>query len=415
MKQYFFIIILNFSLFFACKEYNPEIKAIDKCKNLPCDFAPYLWKKRITDEAYTYSCIDLPIVYNNAGLVAMRRNDSTFFQMIESETGNIQWELFRKLRNGSAPLFEYDIWKGYQYDNFLIIPFWGIDGSGFEKINLETGECQELHNTQKIKTSYNVVVTGIDSLFFFNGCDDSKNYEFVEHTTVFYGNVETGVRKKLCDLPIENELDTLIVEVMIPSVINNQIHVLIGYTYKNKGYLSLFNKDTKSWIYTNIDFNVPWLSSRYFVSYPYFYISSGRDVNGIGESYLICGNITNGQFVWANNSYELYSQTIEINNKLLVQNIKSKTLASINKFNGEQIWITEKDPYRYLQELNGIIYFDSGYIYAFDAETGEWLWYLEPHDGTRFNECKVVPGKDGKKGHILASSDKHVYCFEAIK
>lgn len=113
MKYIVFLSILSLSI--SCKEYNPEIKSTDTCETLPCDFAPYLWKKRITDEAYTYSSIDLPIVYKNAGLVATRRNDSTFFQMIEPETGNVRWELHRKIRHDNGPLFEYEITQGYIY------------------------------------------------------------------------------------------------------------------------------------------------------------------------------------------------------------------------------------------------------------------------------------------------------------
>ncbi|HOS84103.1 MAG TPA: hypothetical protein PK199_04210, partial [Bacteroidales bacterium] len=57
-----------FVMLYACEEQEPKPKSLEQCSGKPCDFAPYIWKKQITDEAYTYSCIDLPIVYKNAGL-----------------------------------------------------------------------------------------------------------------------------------------------------------------------------------------------------------------------------------------------------------------------------------------------------------------------------------------------------------
>ncbi|OQA94544.1 MAG: Outer membrane protein assembly factor BamB [Bacteroidetes bacterium ADurb.Bin217] len=346
-------------------------------------------------------------------MVATRRNDSTFFQMIEPETGNVQWELFRKLRHDN-PLFEYEIWKGYQYDKFLIIPFWGIDDSGFEKINLETGEIQEFPDTYNSRISYTLLISGMDSLFYFTGCDETNPFEYILETDIFYGNILTGERKKLCDLPIQkqHDTDTVEVEVIIPTKINNQTHVFIGYSYKRKVYVGLYNKDSQSWVYTNIDYDIAGINKNYHLSYPYFYLSTA---NSKYEKYFICGNITDGTLVWTSSIYGTKCNNLEIDNKLIVSNDYHDSTICVDKYTGKQLWKINKNPYAFLQELNGIIYFDSGYIYAFDAETGEWLWYLEPHDGTRFNECKVVPGKDGKKGHILASSDKHVYCFEAIR
>ncbi|HOS84104.1 MAG TPA: PQQ-binding-like beta-propeller repeat protein [Bacteroidales bacterium] len=417
MKYIAFLCIV--SLCISCKEYNPEIKSTDTCEKLPCDFAPYIWKKRITDEAYTYSCIDLPIVYKNAGLVATRRNDSTFFQMIEPETGNVRWELHRKIRHDNGPLFEYEITQGYIFNNTLITPFWGEHVSGFEKIDLENGTIvTEITNHPEVKMDFDVVVSGVDSLYFFK--DSKMNYEKnAFEDFVMYGNIYTNNFQKLCDLPLleENQNDSIVIQLVSPTIIDNEIHVLIGYTCNDTGYISLYNKNSKTWVYANINYDVPWFSSYCLISYPYFFLPGGREVNGVSETTFICGDIKTGDVVWTNeNSFGTYGM-LEINENLIViLNYFANKIYGVEKNTGKILWNIENSmPCRYMQLLNGIVYFDTGYIYAIDAETGKKLWYLEPHDGTRFNECKVVPGKDGKKGHILASSDKHVYCFEAIK
>lgn len=417
MKSKVLICLLNLTVFLACKEPQPKPKLQESCNGSPCEI-PYLWKKCITDEAYTYSCIDLPIVYNNAGLVAMRRNDSTFFQMIEPETGNMRWELHRKLRYDDTPLFEYEIWEGHKYNNYLITPFWGRNQCGFEKINLETGTLvSEMSDYYNLKVDFDGFVTGVDSLYFFVGRKKNDVKQIFE-PTIMYGNVTTDIIQKLCDVPRvkQDENDTIEIQLISPTIINNQIHVLIGYTYKNVAYLSLYNKNTQSWVYTNIDYNVPWFSSYCFIKYPYFYLPTGREVNGRSESYFICGNITNGDIVWTNTNYGASRNLMEVDNNLITVDSYSNDIIGVDMLTGKAKWVIENlMPYRYMQILNGIIYFDNGNMYAIDSETGETLWELTAEDGTRFNECKVVPGKDGKKGHILASSDKHVYCFEAIR
>ena len=81
----------------------------------------------------------------------MRRNDSTFFQMIDQKQAIFNGNYLENFETESAPLFEYDIWKGYQYDNFLIIPFWGIDMAADLKINLETESVKSYITHKKLK------------------------------------------------------------------------------------------------------------------------------------------------------------------------------------------------------------------------------------------------------------------------
>ena len=73
--------------------------------------------------------------------------------------------------------------------------------------------------------------------------------------------------------------------------------------------------------------------------------------------------------------------------------------------------------------LNGIVYFSGGStsrIHAVDIHTGRTVWMLDPalidktvDDWKR--DIYVVPPKNGGKGHVIACTHLHAYCFEAYQ
>ena len=66
-----------------------------------------------------------------------------------------------------------------------------------------------------------------------------------------------------------------------------------------------------------------------------------------------------------------------------------------------------------------MLYFSSrgdGKVYAYDTENGELLWQLDSPEFESFQGyggLRAIPGKNGEKGKIIASTYTSAFCYEA--
>jgi outer membrane protein assembly factor BamB len=87
-------------------------------------------------------------------------------------------------------------------------------------------------------------------------------------------------------------------------------------------------------------------------------------------------------------------------------------------YTGRQLWSTPSHgTSSTLNYLNGVVYFASmgdGRVHAVDAQTGKYLWRIEPPDDSGLkDECAVIPGQNGEKGKVIVSTFLNGYCYEA--
>jgi len=407
-------------LLYSCKEVplSPNVKYCDTLEYDKKVVTKLQYRNRLvlTDEAHKNGYVEKPVVYNNSVLGMKTRNQTLYLSMNDAFTGETIWEKPRKLRmNGDY--FDYTLNNTYQKDNNLIQPIFGNDYAGVANIDLETGNYLWEHEDfrPKIWIDYNAVITGIDSLFFFYG----KPREEVAITgryanTIYCGSVETGICRKLCVPPFEKEQesDSVVVELIIPVKIQDTTYLLIGYNSHQKAYIGLYNKNTDSWKYANIPIPGVGFIPTYEVDDNKFYINS---VYGG----MICGNILTGEIVWNDSKHYLSYNGIFINNLIIGSDEDENSIENIHahdKISGEIIWVnSEIKAWKYMSELNGILYFNNGNLYAVDGKTGTLLWRLEPNDGGRFSECAVVPGVNGRRGRVIGRSEIYSYGYDAIK
>jgi outer membrane protein assembly factor BamB len=77
-----------------------------------------------------------------------------------------------------------------------------------------------------------------------------------------------------------------------------------------------------------------------------------------------------------------------------------------------------------LTYLNGVLYYlggGDGLLHAVDAQTGKHLWKI-PSPDLKINSgawfygvCTAVPGKNGSKGVVVATTGLNAYGYEAIR
>lgn len=402
-------------LFSSCKPKEIEDSGIVICDSAICQMT-HVWKTPLTDVAYPYGNVNYPVIYDNGVLAMAKRNDSMFLRMIDVETGQVRWEKPRENRRNND-LFDCFIDRPYQKDNMLINPYFGASPiRGFENFDLNTGELLwKVDLTDRLIFEFAVDTKGIDSLFFFPGIDRSDVTNTYYPNTVYSGNIYSGTVTKLCEPPLvkDNITDTIIVEAIVPAIINNQTNVLVGYSYKNQCYIGLYNKDTKAWIYSNKKVSGEGFINTNYLDGDKFYIKSV----GPAKGRLICGNIEDGSIIWQDSIYSIVYNTVEVNNCIIASDGPfNLAVAALDKYTGKVKWRCDGVyPWMYIQELNGVIYFDNGWLYAIDGYTGKKLWKMEPKDFSRVNDCKVVPGKNGKKGRVVACADRYAFGYEAIR
>ncbi len=118
-------------------------------------------------------------------------------------------------------------------------------------------------------------------------------------------------------------------------------------------------------------------------------------------------------------TYQLYNETLFAVNELG----STGRVIALDPLTGRTIWedLGRGNSVHSLHFLNDVLYFTSrgdGKLYAYDTENGELLWRLNSPDVEIFQGyggLRTVPGKDGEKGKVIASTYLNAYCFEAEK
>ena len=91
---------------------------------------------------------------------------------------------------------------------------------------------------------------------------------------------------------------------------------------------------------------------------------------------------------------------------------------------GQTLWRTENGGgAEELQSHNGIVYWadrGDGKLWAMEAKTGEVLWKInrpDPESDSWFVHGKlgILPGENGEKGKLFASTYRRLYCYELIR
>jgi len=210
---------------------------------------------------------------------------------------------------------------------------------------------------------------------------------------------------------------------------NGQLHAFLQFsenvdlfTSKIFNYIASYNLNTLTYDFekTQLLDTVELSFSQRAVMYENMMI-----VNADEELYGI--NKYTGEVVWHINRFEkngdgVFTYAI-YKDKLIAVNeigVTSRVMA-LNPLTGDIIWedIGNGNAAHSLHFLNDVLYFGSrgdGKVYAYDTETGELLWQLNSPDSEPFRGTggfRAIPGKNGEKGKIIASTFATVYCYEA--
>ncbi len=381
---------------------------------------PYLWKADISGIRQVQIGLT-PAVYENtvviAGINFLRNNTLTAFDL---DTGKVVWKQHKFL-----PLLRGNIGGsqlGYnQKDNIWILQ----ESNTFYAIDLQNGNTLWEEEIEGVAEGAVVQIVGDSYYFSFGFYTDST-----ARSTLVKGDIYSPQYTKIMSPPIDSIQHFIFryggmgEPYMYEE--NGELHAFLQFSEnvnlnesQSFSYIASYNLSTNSYDFekTRLDDTV----SLPFGQRPIMY-QDIMIVNPDSELYGI--EKTTGKIVWHLDNFQkngdgIFTYAIH-EDKLYAVNISgsSNSVMAIDPLTGRVLW---QDKGRggnttSIDFLNGVLYFIDGEIYAYDTDSGELLWQLKSPENESFNNFagfRVIPGKNGQKGKVIACTYNTAYCFEA--
>lgn len=392
---------------------------------------PHLFKTSISNnENITEMVIRTPIIYNeNNVLVGANRNDQRVIASLNASDGTINWEWSDMLGLWNDPNYKDPIsihMESYYKNNDLL--FFTYSTSSY-CLNLASGQTLWKYKSYRSRFSYNA---GTDNTYFTSGA----NYEPLDEEKIYFGSLESSDEEQHLLTPeytfVENPPENAQGHVTYMRTFKDNSNTYLAFGIENPytdfteaGWglteLNLYNITQGKYEYKKVVIN-PTRDTRVVTDLiyqaPNLYFQSANYIHGY--------EAMTGKELWRSHlgSSPLTSRMILADGKLYSA-CEDRFLYCLDAVTGNVLWKEENTgTCSELSYLNGVLYYlggGDGLLHAVDAETGKHLWKVKSPDlglnsGAWFyGVCIAVPGKNGEKGVIVATTGLHAYGYEAIK
>ncbi len=406
------------------KEDTPTAEAkVVKDANGVLTSKPYLWKKDVSEKGLIWVGIT-PAVYENTVVVG----GADFFEKdmlvaLNLDTGEEEWR-----------------WKGFQTDHTGPVNnkesginqkdnIWILDNSPFfHAIDLQNGTTLWEEKIDGSGSSSGVQIVGDSYYFSFGFYTDSTAIP-----TLVKGDVYSPQYTEIISPPIDSIQHFIFHygDMGEPYMYeeNGELHAFLQFSEnvninesQSFSYIASYNLTNNSYDFekTRLDDTVAHAFSHRPVMYQdLMVINSNSELYGVEKM--------TGKIVWHLDNFQkngdgMFSYDI-YEDKLYAVNALGSTnrVMALDPLTGRTLWedIGHGGSVESIHFLNGVLYFSSrgdGHVYAYDADNGKLLWNLkspEYESFQGFGGFRVVPGKDGEKGKVIACTYATAYCFEA--
>lgn len=440
MKMLLMLILLG--SVFSCK--GPEDVLRDE--NGVVTRLPHIWKSSTSSDGGLVSSMFAQHIYDNRFILTAHR-------LPQSEQNRIADNLsFKRLDDGKsawvwgdrfsategAITFDYGI---YSFEDVLFYNYGAIKGYG---INQKTGQTI----WRKQWKSYNSILTftGLGTHFYFTGTPPDTYTEKRWEESIYQGDMNTGEVRELAKLKTFSDsvwhdpsgFDYVSRgRSLKPFVRGTNTFILVSYDlpdirpyYQNtpvSGYISLYNLTQKKWEYERMpmlsDVKLGIESEAGGGNYPNII---GDKVYFAVNMWVGCYDLMTGKRLWFQRltPASLFSDMIVAEGKLLANGMNAK-LYALDPETGRTLWTQESSGIgSAMHYQEGVVYYiASQKLLATRVSDGKLLWKLDCPDAYTENRPESwfmgfvtgLPGKNGQKGRIFASTHLNVYCFEAAQ
>ena len=389
---------------------------------------PHLWKAPLTNnDDLAGEIIVTPIVYGEGNiLLGSNRDGQRRIISLDADNGMLNWEWDDMEGLVARPDYKGPIFidrRAYHLNDNLL--FFNYRTSSF-CIDLNTGRTLWKYESDRDRASNN---GGIGDTYFSSGASPIAGFlEPVREEGIYVGNMNSSNEEQLLLNPVYTTVDFPLFNGALNSMAafenDGQVYLAFGIenpspsnspTQRGPTELNLYNITEGKYVYEKISIDARTITDLHYQA-PNLYFRS--------SSYVHCYNAITGDEIWRTDIADdvFPSGIILVDNKLYT--ISDEDLSCVDATTGSLLW--ENNFYEGLSTelsyLNGVLYFlGGGDLHAVDGQTGNQLWKISSLD-RQTNEaawfqgvCIAVPGKNGNKGVIVATTGLNAYAYEAAR
>ncbi len=394
---------------------------------------PHYWKTSISSNNDIVDVVvATPIIFDDVKvLIGANKEGKRTILCLNSVDGSIQWKWNDLLSLLSEPTYldPIIIYKETYYKNGDRL-FFNYSSSSY-CLDITSGRTFWKYKT--LNRSRFSVNGGIDNTYLTSGA----TYETIGEEKIYFGNLESSDEEQLLLEPeytqVDNPAGTSLgrISYIAPFKKGNDTYVAFGLenpytdftTREGMGSteLNLYNLTQSKYEYKKVEIN-PDRETRVVADLVYqapnLYFQSSNFIHGV--------DAMSGEERWRTylGTAPLTSRMLLADNKLFSA-CEDRFLYCVDATTGVLLWKEQNTgTCSELSYLNGVVYYlggGDGLLHAVDAETGKHLWKVESPDlkansGAWFyGVCVAVPGKNGNKGVVVATTGLHAYGYEAIR
>ena len=386
---------------------------------------PYLWKAAITKDDRRNAIVS-PAIYNNTVVLSgndVAKGTKDVLIAFDLETGEEKWRWDDFYTLGGSRSLSNGIYEINQKDNIWLLE----DSPEYYAIDLETGETIWREKRGK---GYFDFAPRIYKDHFYQPYALWVDSIYVP--TLMRGNIRTGEIDSVVSPPIDQifKWNDIYGNINAPLLFedNGVDYALLQYaTYidvfksEAKNMVALYNLTERKFEFS--DLQIGELSGKPFGQNP---IRHKDLIFTNPGNYFAAVNWKTGEIVWERTlngraSFDVYEDRLYLVNEFG----SGRYVYCLVIENGSEVW-SDTDLRRggaaeQIHFLNDVMYWNSrgsGTIFGYDTNTGEMLLNLKSPEPASFDiwaGFRVVPGKDGEKGKIIAATPFNVYCYEALR
>lgn len=197
----------------------------------------------------------------------------------------------------------------------------------------------------------------------------------------------------------------------------------VGRFNDQRTFFGLYNLTREEWVYERIPVSVAEDGGNASL----MPIMNGEKVHLTSLNRVFCFDWRTGKKIWERKLTEIHTgpdDMILVGNRLVL-NFHNATMYCVDAQTGQMLWSQKSSAMSSdLYHQDGIVYWirDKN-LQALDIETGHILWDMPSLDRKEEKRSDSwyggfvtgLPGKNGQKGRIYATTNLNLYCFEAIR
>ncbi|MCE7062373.1 PQQ-binding-like beta-propeller repeat protein [Dyadobacter sp. CY343] len=282
-------------------------------------------------------------------------------------------------------------------------------------------------------------LTNINDKYFITGLSkESKDAKKIDDA-IFIGDFKSGQVEQLvkpdysAEYPFFNGQSTYIGSIYRFKTFTKDGNDLLLIPYdeigpevkynNNRSFFGLYNISQRAWIYNrkplSLEEDGSSPSLMPIIHDDKVFLTS---LNSLG-----CFELPTGKRIWQYRLTEVHTSfrdMLLVDGKMVISSLDGN-LYCVDAKNGTQLWASPSGAFSSdIYHQDGVLYGINGdFLRACELKTGQVLWELKSLDGkldgrddSEFEGFVTgLPGANGKKGRIFATTNLNIYCFEAAR